>query len=382
MSDASQQNALICPHCLKENEPGAQKCAHCGTPLIITVPVPESPAEQPVVTRPALGALPAEGVAPGTIVLSIAGYPQPVKIEGRREIILGRYTPGETLPVVDLTRYNAHLLGVSRRHATLTVTEDRCTIEDMNSANGTWVNENRLVPNKPYTLRGGDQVRLGHLFMFVSFSAMDSIFLTDATGSLAAQHRLTPLELVTRISPYLKALDDIQQVVSEMHGRKPLEVSISALSVSGESSIHVKLERATEAIRLVQEHVTPWMHRHSRLIEQVHGPEQPAAASPAAADPSRTTALAELASQLSGAPEPPETVVIGEPPAVPDQPAAPEPPASLDEAVAALSRDLTGKIVPSMPADQRASFARKLLPPLKVVIASQLRIADAPNLDA
>jgi DNA-binding winged helix-turn-helix (wHTH) protein len=49
--------------------------------------------------------------------------------------------------------------GVSRRHARIVVTDDRATIEDLASKNGTFVGERRL--DGPTPLHDGDRVRLG-----------------------------------------------------------------------------------------------------------------------------------------------------------------------------------------------------------------------------
>ncbi|MCI0351315.1 MAG: FHA domain-containing protein, partial [Acidobacteriales bacterium] len=82
--------------------------------------------------------------------------------------ILGRQTQGTPVPgMVDLSKYQAHLLGVSRQHAAISFTDSTFTIEDLNSSNGTWVNENRIEPKQPRTLRNGDVIRLGQLIIFV-----------------------------------------------------------------------------------------------------------------------------------------------------------------------------------------------------------------------
>ena len=49
--------------------------------------------------------------------------------------------------------------GVSRRHARIVVTEDRATIEDLASKNGTFVGERRL--ERPTPLEDGARLRLG-----------------------------------------------------------------------------------------------------------------------------------------------------------------------------------------------------------------------------
>jgi pSer/pThr/pTyr-binding forkhead associated (FHA) protein len=55
---------------------------------------------------------------------------------------------------------------VSRRHAMVTRTGDDMVIEDLGSANGTWVNEELLVGRRP--LRPGDVVRVGGLDALVA----------------------------------------------------------------------------------------------------------------------------------------------------------------------------------------------------------------------
>ncbi|MGD0016634.1 MAG: FHA domain-containing protein [Verrucomicrobiia bacterium] len=55
--------------------------------------------------------------------------------------------------------------GVSRRHFVVTPRGDSFFVEDMNSTNGTWVNDQRLV--EPHELKVFDRIRAGVvLFVF------------------------------------------------------------------------------------------------------------------------------------------------------------------------------------------------------------------------
>ena len=54
---------------------------------------------------------------------------------------------------------------VSRRHAELRLVGGAWTITDLNSANGTYVNDECLAPNQPRPLRQGDRIRLGHIVL-------------------------------------------------------------------------------------------------------------------------------------------------------------------------------------------------------------------------
>lgn len=86
------------------------------------------------------------------------------------ELIIGRYDPdtGES-PAIDLQECDAVNKGVSRRHAALVRQMDKLQIVDKGSPNGTFLNGQRLVANQPRILRDGDEVRLGHLVLVISF---------------------------------------------------------------------------------------------------------------------------------------------------------------------------------------------------------------------
>lgn len=50
---------------------------------------------------------------------------------------------------------------VSRQHARLDCTADACWITDLESANGTYVNEEKLIPGEAHTLEAGDVIQIG-----------------------------------------------------------------------------------------------------------------------------------------------------------------------------------------------------------------------------
>jgi pSer/pThr/pTyr-binding forkhead associated (FHA) protein len=88
------------------------------------------------------------------------------------EIILGRKDPDTgDMPTIDLTTSQGLSKGVSRRHATIVRRDGALHIVDNNSANGTFLNGQRLVSGQPRILRDGDDVRLGHLILRVTFRA-------------------------------------------------------------------------------------------------------------------------------------------------------------------------------------------------------------------
>jgi hypothetical protein len=102
--------------------------------------------------------------------LDIEGASEPKVISPKTETIFGRGDPNAgTLPDIDLTPYEGYRLGVSRRHATLHLEDQRLILSDLGSSNGTFLNSMRLTPHRPYQLRSGDELRLGQLNMRLRF---------------------------------------------------------------------------------------------------------------------------------------------------------------------------------------------------------------------
>ena len=87
-----------------------------------------------------------------------------------KELIIGRKTEAALEIFLDLAGIDAFNLGISRRHAMLRRKESGYEIIDLASTNGTWLNNERLVPNKPYLLTSGSQVSVGRMRFFVLYS--------------------------------------------------------------------------------------------------------------------------------------------------------------------------------------------------------------------
>src|SRR5512145_485187 len=160
----------ICPNCQYENTEEALKCARCGmglpTTRIETLRVadllPELAAQHRKLTYYGK-------VHPGFVAIYVMGEAAPLLFEDQGTIVLGRSALGEDPPTVNLSKYRANLLGVSRRHAAIRVDGSEHVITDLDSSNGTWVNDELLPTNQPRPLHNGDLVRLGHLVLHVYF---------------------------------------------------------------------------------------------------------------------------------------------------------------------------------------------------------------------
>ncbi|MBX3080466.1 MAG: FHA domain-containing protein [Anaerolineae bacterium] len=85
------------------------------------------------------------------------------------ELVLGRrHSTHSIQPDIDLNEYNAMAYGVSRLHAKLRHEEYGWWMEDLSSANGTWVNGERLEPYAPVSLGIKNQIILS-TFQFYLF---------------------------------------------------------------------------------------------------------------------------------------------------------------------------------------------------------------------
>ena len=65
--------------------------------------------------------------------------------------------------------------GISRYHIKFTFNEYQARLEDLDSANGTYVDGVRLSPHEPYVLRGGEEIQIGDIrLIYHPPAALDS----------------------------------------------------------------------------------------------------------------------------------------------------------------------------------------------------------------
>jgi hypothetical protein len=79
------------------------------------------------------------------------------------DVIIGRGGHSETDPDVDLDRYGAGRLGVSRQHAILRPTPEHLYLADLSSTNGTRCNTVRISQGVSQILSSGDTISFGNL---------------------------------------------------------------------------------------------------------------------------------------------------------------------------------------------------------------------------
>ena len=131
---AGSDPGAFCPNCGTSVADAADVvCSTCGTPL----PTGRRRRISPVVMR-------------------ITFPTGNVDIPAGTSVMLGR-DPAESLVAAAFAQFD----NVSRRHATVQVDDaGHATIRDENSTNGTYVNEDRVLPGAEVRLVDGDRVRL------------------------------------------------------------------------------------------------------------------------------------------------------------------------------------------------------------------------------
>jgi hypothetical protein len=99
----------------------------------------------------------------------VAGGFKPFYVPFYKELIIGRPTDVTLEATLDLSDLNAVNLGVSRRHAMIRRTATGYEAIDLASRNGTWLNAERLIANKPYPFASGSQLRLGQMRLLIMY---------------------------------------------------------------------------------------------------------------------------------------------------------------------------------------------------------------------
>lgn len=164
---------IICPACQYENREGELNCARCGASLVgltaaqATRALGDTDFEEGM---PKWGSARFNGAM--NLVLTVLDTGQVFTFDADQvtELVIGRLnTDTGERPAVDLTDSDAIEKGVSRKHAVIVRRDGALHVMDYGSANGTYLNGQKLVAQQPRILRDGDDIRLGHMVVRVTF---------------------------------------------------------------------------------------------------------------------------------------------------------------------------------------------------------------------
>jgi hypothetical protein len=152
-----------CIYCGEKNSDGSVYCTFCDNELNQTLTV------NPLLAAPEQPQLPASHNGPGiTLMIPTQEGVQPVTLPYGERIVLGRLDhESEGTLYINLSRFEALELGVSRVHAVINNRRQASTLSDLESTNGSYLNGRKLRPHQPYLLHAGDEIRLARMVMYV-----------------------------------------------------------------------------------------------------------------------------------------------------------------------------------------------------------------------
>lgn len=139
---------IKCPNCRHTEPNGTLFCSECGAEIFNVLP---------------------EGV--NEVVLEFVDSGKRLRLKENREYTIGRMGKTQALiPDVDLSQYGAFQKGVSRLHAIMKTYPGKCSLVDLDSANGTKINGERLTAYVETSLKNGDTITLGSFKVLVHIS--------------------------------------------------------------------------------------------------------------------------------------------------------------------------------------------------------------------
>lgn len=137
----------ICSVCKSQNPDNSKFCQECGAPLAAKM-APSPHATQVTTTEILSGGI-EKKVGKSTLIEIKTGFSYPLVGE---VTVIGRDKKQSDV-AFENDRY------ISRRHTTITKRGDKFYVEDLQSTNGTFVN-NQLL-NSPRILKPGDMIKMG-----------------------------------------------------------------------------------------------------------------------------------------------------------------------------------------------------------------------------
>ena len=167
---------IECPSCGRKHRPGTLFCSECG----VYLPTGGRPGTEPIPGRelPSGQARAWGGSQEGaedsllggtSLMITVASTEREIQLPPGEDVHLGRLdTAQDIFPDIDLTPDGGLKGGVSRRHCRIYAEDDDYYVEDLGSANGTFLNGERLTPYLPHVLREGDRLQLGRVELEIS----------------------------------------------------------------------------------------------------------------------------------------------------------------------------------------------------------------------
>ncbi|MEM9773468.1 MAG: FHA domain-containing protein [Chloroflexota bacterium] len=161
---------ITCRECGHEEIEGMIFCTMCGASLIELEGQQAVLEDAPEPEPPPLMGQTESSPEWEEIIIILPTSGRRLHFKPGREIYIGRSVDGTpNQPEVNLEIDGGNELGVSRSHAVIRPDEQGVgiVIVDLNSTNGTLLNQFKLPPELPYPIKNGDEIQFGNLLMHV-----------------------------------------------------------------------------------------------------------------------------------------------------------------------------------------------------------------------
>lgn len=159
-----------------------------AVPVAIPEPMPVAeavPVPAPVVASAPVEVPPPAPVASQAPVVSDDPYSVPSTANPRLQVLRGQ-RPKAEYPIMEGLNFmgradekpvdidleeqeNPEKVWCSRQHAVIELDNQKITIEDLNSSNGTFLNRNKIYPGQKMPMKAGDVIQIGSIQMKVLF---------------------------------------------------------------------------------------------------------------------------------------------------------------------------------------------------------------------
>lgn len=161
---------IECPSCGRKHRPGTLFCSECGVYLptggpLRTEPLPEK--DLPISRANPWASEAVEGEKeepPVPLRVRVLATGREIQLPATPEVHVGRLDAAHGIfPDLDLTTDGGLESGVSRHHCKIHQRGTTYLVEDVGSANGTFLGGQRLTPYLPHVLKDGDELQLGRV---------------------------------------------------------------------------------------------------------------------------------------------------------------------------------------------------------------------------
>jgi len=167
---------IECPSCGRKHRPGTLFCSECGGYLPTagrpgTEPIPgrELPNRQARAWGPSTKSAGESGRTGTKLQIRVVSNEREIQLPPGADVHVGRLDAAQDIfPDVDLTPDGGLKGGVSRCHCRIYGEDGDYYVEDLGSANGTFLNGERLTPYLPHVLGEGDRLQLGRVELVVT----------------------------------------------------------------------------------------------------------------------------------------------------------------------------------------------------------------------